>query len=151
LFFSCSSNDTDDIYQQQVEVADINLSYSAIEAEITTLINEYRIENELASLNILNIISYKAGTHSEYMAEIGEANHDNFNERYQYLVENASAVKASENVAFGYRSAQGVVNAWLNSPSHKEIIIDPTFTDFGIATKMDSDGNYYFTNIFIKK
>ena len=115
LLFSCSSNDNDKIYQEQTksEIVDIDLSYNEIESEIMTLINEYRIENGLLSLNTLNIISYEAGTHSEYMAKIGEANHDNFNDRYQYLVKNAAAKKASENVAFGYRSAQGVVKCMV--------------------------------------
>ena len=72
LLFSCSSNDNDKIYQEQTksEIVDIDLSYNEIESEIMILINEYRIENGLLSLNTLNIISYEAGTHSEYMAKI---------------------------------------------------------------------------------
>jgi len=150
MLFSCATDDSDEILQNE-EIVDIQLSYTSLESEIITLINDYRSENGLSTLNVLNIVSFEAGTHSNYMVQVGEVNHDNFNQRYQYLVANADAISASENVAYGYNSAQSVVNAWLNSPSHKEIISNPSFTDFGISTKTDNEGKYYYTNIFIKK
>ncbi len=150
MLFSCATDDNDEILLKE-EVVDIQLTYTDLESEITTLINEYRSSNGLSTLNVMNIVSFEAETHTEYMVQVGEVNHDNFNKRYQYLVANADAKSASENVAYGYNSAESVVNAWLNSPSHKEIINNPSFTDFGISTKIDSNGKYYYTNIFIKK
>ncbi|MDC9722707.1 MAG: CAP domain-containing protein [Urechidicola sp.] len=150
MFFSCATDDSEEFIQSE-KIVDIQLTYTSLESEITTLINEYRSSNGLSTLNVMNIVSFEAETHTEYMVRVGEVNHDNFNERYQYLVANANAKSASENVAYGYNSAESVVNAWLNSPSHKEIISNPSFTDFGISTKIDSDGKYYYTNIFIKK
>lgn len=151
MFFSCATDDSDELLIQNEKIVDIQLTYTSLESEITTLINEYRSSNGLSTLNVMNIVSFEAETHTKYMVQVGEVNHDNFNERYQYLVANANAKSASENVAYGYNSAESVVNAWLNSPSHKEIISNPSFTDFGISTKIDSDGKYYYTNIFIKK
>ena len=150
MLFSCATDDSDEILQKE-EVVDIQLTYSNLESEIVNLINDYRSRNSLSTLNVMNIVSFEAETHSNYMVQVGEVNHDNFNERYQYLVANADAKSASENVAYGYNSAESVVNAWLNSPSHKEILSNPSFTDFGISTKMDIEGKYYYTNIFIKK
>ena len=150
MLFSCATDDSDEILQKE-EVVDIQLTYSNLESEIVNLINDYRSRNGLSTLNVMNIVSFEAETHSNYMVQVGEVNHDNFNERYQYLVANADAKSASENVAYGYNSAESVVNAWLNSPSHKEIISNPSFTDFGISTKIDGGGKYYYTNIFIKK
>lgn len=151
LLFSCATDDSDEILQTQEELVDIQLSYTNLESEIVNLINDYRSENGLSTLNVLNIVSFEAGTHSNYMVQVGEVNHDNFTVRTQYLIANANAKNVSENVAYGYNSAESVVNAWLNSPSHKEILTNPTFTDFGISTKIDSEGKYYYTNIFIKK
>lgn len=150
MLFSCATDDSDELLQKE-EFVDIQVTYTNLESEIVSLINNYRSENGLSSLNVMNIVSFEAGTHSDYMVQIGEVNHDNFNTRTQYLIANANAKNVSENVAYGYSSAQSVVNAWLNSPSHKEIINNPSFTDFGISTKIDSDGKYYYTNIFIKK
>jgi len=38
-----------------------------------------------------------------------------------------------ENIAYGPASAQEVVAGWLHSPGHCENIMDPRFTDMGLA------------------
>ncbi len=149
FLFSCSSNDSDEINLS--EKADINLSYTSIEYEIFSLINAHRVSNGLPELGVYNIVSSEAITHTDYMVQTGDVSHANFGVRYQNLVTYASAKSVAENVAYGYSSAEAVVNAWLNSDGHRLNIENATFTDFGISTKRNSEGKYYFTNIFIKK
>jgi uncharacterized protein YkwD len=84
------------------------------------------------------------------MVNINEVNHDNFYSRKNYLVNNANALKVSENVAYGFSSASSVVNAWLNSDGHKRTI-EGDFTDFDISAELDENNKWYFTNIFVKK
>jgi uncharacterized protein YkwD len=38
-----------------------------------------------------------------------------------------------ENIAFGPRTAEEVVQGWLDSPGHCENIMDPRFAQMGIA------------------
>jgi uncharacterized protein YkwD len=38
-----------------------------------------------------------------------------------------------ENIAYGLRSADDVVQGWLESPGHCENIMDPRFAEMGIA------------------
>jgi uncharacterized protein YkwD len=38
-----------------------------------------------------------------------------------------------ENIAFGPRTAEEVVQGWLDSPAHCENIMDPRFAEMGIA------------------
>lgn len=149
FLFSCSSNDSDEINLS--EKADINLSYTSIEYEIFSLINAHRVSNGLPELGVYNIVSSEAITHTDYMVQTGDVSHANFGVRHQNLVTYASAKSVAENVAYGYSSAEAVVNAWLNSDGHRLNIENATFTDFGISTKRNSEGKYYFTNIFIKK
>ena len=127
------------------------MTYSPIENEILNLINEYRKEKGLTTLSRLNLISSVAKTHTSYMVEVGKVNHDNFPIRHEQLVHNAQAISVGENVAYGYSSSKSVVKAWLNSPGHKKIIEDETFTHFGISTEKDANGRNYFTHIFINK
>jgi len=148
LFISCSAED-DGIYFN--EITESKIMYSPIENEILDLINEYRKEQGLTTLSKLNLISSVAKTHTSYMVEVGEVNHDNFPERHEQLVHNAQAISVGENVAYGFSSGESVVKAWLNSPEHKEIIEDETFTHFGISTEKDANGRNYFTHIFINK
>jgi len=40
---------------------------------------------------------------------------------------------AGENLAIGFYESEEVYNAWLNSPSHKENIVNPKYTEVGTA------------------
>ncbi|MFZ3273609.1 MAG: CAP domain-containing protein, partial [Lutibacter sp.] len=89
--------------------------------------------------------------HTDYMIEVGAISHDNFAERAQILMEQAGAKTVGENVAYGFSTAEGVVNGWLNSEGHRKIIENPDYTHFGISTDSNTENRNYFTNIFIKK
>lgn len=41
--------------------------------------------------------------------------------------------KASENLAFGFITADGVVRGWMKSPTHKANIVDPVLEDVGFG------------------
>jgi len=40
---------------------------------------------------------------------------------------------AGENLAIGFPSADAVVTAWVNSPSHRDNIVNPKYSDIGVA------------------
>ena len=148
LFVACSS-DEDEITNNAF--TDISFAYTDFEYEVLSEINNYRESINLSKLNTLNIISKEAEGHSRYMVNTGEINHNNFGNRMNALVGNTNAKSVSENVAYGFITAQGVVNAWLNSEGHRKNIETPNHTDFGISIKQNDEGRNYFTNIFIKR
>jgi len=151
ILFSCSSEDDGIFFEESNETVNTdNVSYSVMETEILNLVNEHRNSIGLSSLNTLNIISGVADGHTNYMIKVGTVNHDNFPQRSQTLMDNANAKSVGENVAYGFNSAQGVVNGWLNSEEHKKIIENPNYTHFGISTDSNSTNRNYFTQIFIK-
>lgn len=121
-----------------------------IEIEIMELINAHRINKGLNPLQNHNTVKAVAFTHTDYMIEVDNVSHDNFFLRQQSLQANASANVVSENVAYGFNSAQAVVNAWLNSPGHKDNI-EGDFTDFEVSAEQNSAGKWYFTNMYIKR
>lgn len=121
-----------------------------IEIEILELINAHRIDLGLNPLNNLSIIKSVAYTHTDYMVEINQVNHDNFFQRRNSLMQNAGAARVTENVAYGYSSAESVVNAWINSEGHRANL-EGDFTDFDISAEQNEEGRWFFTNIFIKK
>jgi len=124
-------------------------SYSAIENEILALINTYRISVGLKALVKTDYISNQAEQHNTYMITNNIIDHAGFDTRYQNIKNALGAKSVGENVAFGYTSAQAVVNGWLASPGHKANI-EGDFTNFGISVRLDSAGKKYFTNIFAK-
>lgn len=121
-----------------------------IEIEILELINEHRIGLGLNPLNSLSIVKSVAFTHTDYMVEVNSVNHDNFYQRKISLEQNANAKVVSENVAYAYSSAQSVVNAWINSDSHRNNI-EGDYTDFEVSAEQNKEGKWYYTNIFIKR
>ena len=149
LMFSCSSENSQEDFIEQ-NVLEKAPPAKTIEVEILELINNHRVKADLPALNNLNIIKSVAFTHTDYMVSINQVNHNNFFKRKEHLEQNAAATKVTENVAYAYSSAQSVVNAWLNSPGHKANI-EGDFTDFDISAEMNSEGKWYFTNIFIKR
>ncbi len=119
----------------------------SVEAEVLRLVNEHRTGIGLTTLEWSEIIANECRLHSEEMAAAHTINHDGFNDRINKIGETISLSWAGENVAYNY-SAEGAVNAWLNSPGHKSNIeSNSKLTGVGVAY----DGNtIYFTQIFIR-
>lgn len=149
LMFSCS---TEEFPEETINSIELQNAPEAktIEIEILELINSHRISIGLNALNNHNTIKAVAFTHTDYMVEVNNVSHDNFFQRKNSLIQNASATKVSENVAYAFSSAQSVVNAWLNSEGHRANI-EGDFTDFDVSAEKNGEGKWYFTNIFIKK
>ena len=150
FFLSCSEDENIEMLYGKTEVS-AKFNYSQIEIYILLLINDYRKSLGLNFLERVDSISSVAQTHSNYMASIGEANHDNFPDRVKIIKEVEMAETISENVAFGFNSAKGVFTAWVNSEEHRANMIMENLTHFGIAVKTDTSNRNYFTNIFISK
>lgn len=150
LSFSCS---TDSIEEEKIEAL-ITSSYvpqtKVIEIEILELLNNHRLTLGLNALNSLSTIKAQAFGHTDYMIDKNEISHDNFLVRKQNLSNYPGATRVGENVAYAYSSSESVVNAWLNSDGHRNII-EGDYTDFDISAEKDDNGKWYYTNIFIKK
>ncbi|HSP11814.1 MAG TPA: CAP domain-containing protein [Salegentibacter sp.] len=128
----------------------VNYTYKDIEQDILTEINDYRKELDLNTLTPLAEISLEAEDHNIYMVETGTVSHDNFGARYTALVNSIAARAVSENVGYGYHTAEAVVKAWIKSDGHRENI-ESDFTHFGVSVVEDANGRNYFTNIFVRR
>ena len=149
LSFSCSTENLD----EDVNAITENLvipSTKTIEVEILELINNHRLSQGLSPLGDMKVVKSVAFSHTDYMVDNDVVSHDNFFKRSTYLKENAGAKKVSENIAYGYTSAQSVVNAWLKSDGHRNNL-EGDFTNFDISAEQNEEGKWYYTNIFIKK
>lgn len=151
LLFSCAKEEDGVYFNENSEVVNAKVVYSSMESEIISLVNAHRTSMGLSALSTLNLVSGVADGHTTYMIEAGAISHDNFAERAQILMEEAGAKSVGENVAYGFSTAEGVVNGWLNSDGHRKVIENPDYTHFGISTDSNTENRNYFTNIFIKK
>lgn len=147
--FSCSTDSIDD-KAEAMELSLVTPQVKTIEVEILELINNHRLSlglNPLAEMNIVKSVAY---SHTDYMVDNDEVSHHNFYTRSEYLKSNAGAKRVSENVAFGYSSAESVVRAWIKSEAHKQNL-EGDFTNFDVSAEKNAEGRWYYTNIFIKK
>ena len=147
--FSCSTDSIDD-KANALELNLVSQQATSIELEILDLINDHRLSQGLNPLKDMNMVKSVAYSHTDYMVDKDEVSHANFYTRSDYLKAHAGALKVSENVAYGYSSAQSVVNAWIKSESHKANL-EGDYTNFDVSAEKNLDGRWYYTNIFIKK
>lgn len=125
--------------------------YSAIEKQVLYEINHHRASISLTTLKINNVISRVCYEHSKKMADTLSVTHEHFAERAYKLMNGINSKSVGEVVAFGYVSSTGVVNGWIRSESHKRILEQKGYTDFGISATQNDKGRYYFTVIFTRQ
>lgn len=58
---------------------------------------------------------------------------------------------AAENIAAGQTTAQGVVNAWMNSSGHRANILSTRYTHIGVGYAKGGSQRHYWTQMFISK
>ncbi len=147
---SCSVDSIEELPNNNIDLSVISENNWEMSNEILGLINTHRIELGLNSL--IKDSSYATAysvLHSKYMIETQSVNHNNFFKRSNGLKEKG-AISVAENVAYGYSNAESVVNAWLNSDGHKEVI-EGEFTHLGFGVlKSDINNRIYYTTIFYK-
>lgn len=147
---SCSKDSVEEMDSANLKAKVAPVAYSSFELEVLDLVNAYRAQQGLNELEFLDESSALAAAHNEHMIINDEVCHDDFASRYQTLVNDVHAKAVSENVAYGYSSAEAVVNAWIKSEGHRENMLGNS-THFGISITAGSDGKFYFTNIFVRK
>lgn len=112
--------------------------------EILQIVNNYRNSLGLPALNRdQQYASAYAVDHTQYMIEQNKISHDNFPVR-SIALKNRGAASVAENVGFGYETAQDLVNAWINSAGHQQVLTG-NYTHAGFGVIENDRGNFYFT------
>jgi uncharacterized protein YkwD len=66
--------------------------------------------------------------------------------RIDFVGYNYSSIR--ENIAYGYPSAQAVVEAWMNSPGHRANILSTDITEIGVSVQTNARGVMFFCQNF---
>jgi uncharacterized protein YkwD len=141
---SCS-NESLDIQHEDNEALN-----PSIENQIFKLVNDHRIDIGKQALKQNSFANSLAKEHTLYMIDEKKISHDNFDQRFEKLSSTEKAFKIGENVASGQKTAQSVMNSWLNSSGHRKNI-EGDFTHIGISAIKNKSDIYYFTQLFFKK
>ncbi|WP_416669281.1 CAP domain-containing protein [Egbenema bharatensis] len=149
------SNLTSQKQSRTMRRAASSASSSIAELERATFqqINQHRRQNGLAALQRNSVINQQARQHSQAMANSRKLSHDGFSSRVRVIGNRIAYKSAAENVAFNQGFSNPVaqaVNGWLRSPGHlKNIVGNYNLTGIGVAK--NNQGEFYFTQIFIRQ
>lgn len=64
--------------------------------------------------------------------------------------QNVSYRSAGENIAWGQRSPEAVMKAWMNSSGHRANIMNPNFTTIGVGYYQNANGTNYWCQLFTR-
>ena len=138
------------IYPGQKINVPSNQEYS-VEQEVIRLVNVERTKAGLSSLKydweLARVAKYKSQDmhDKKYFSHTSPTYGSPFTMLKNFGINYKSA---GENIAMGQRSAQAVVNAWMNSEGHRANILNKNYTHIGIGYVKDG---HYWTQMFIQK
>jgi uncharacterized YkwD family protein len=124
-----------------------------MEDEIIRLVNERRVSAGLQPLKYnwqaARVARYKSQDmiNNGYFSHISPVYGSPFKMMESFGLRFSAA---AENIAYGQRSAQEVMNSWMNSPGHKANILSKSYTQIGVGVAKKSNGTMYFTQMFLK-
>ena len=126
----------------------------AMEEEVLRLVNEERAKAGVAPLTRAKDLDALARAHSQDMINRHFFDHNNPDGQSPFDRMRAAGISyraAAENIAYGQRSAQAVMDAWMNSSGHRKNILNGTYTEIGIGAVKNSGGTIYWTQEFVKR
>lgn len=133
----------------------INISMSPLAGRIIELVNVQRMGAGLAPVTVNPTLMAEAQRFSVVQADLGRLNHrgnDGTTAGQRFTRAGYNWRYYGENLAAGQPTAERVVAAWMNSPSHRAVILHARMTEIGIGhTQRDADparyGNYYVMEV----
>jgi uncharacterized YkwD family protein/spore coat assembly protein SafA len=124
-----------------------------LEQKVIDLVNQQRAYNGLQALKanweLCRVARYK----SQDMIDKRYFSHQSPTYGSPFRMMESFGIRfsaAGENIAYGQRTPQEVMNGWMNSPGHRSNILNPTYNQIGVGVAKASNGTFYWTQMFIK-
>lgn len=111
-------------------------SMSQLEWTACQLVNEQRQANGLEPLEISATLSSKARIKAQDMKDHNYFSHTSPTYGSPFAMMQTLGItytSAAENIASGYKTAEAVVKAWMDSPSHRANILSTRYDTLGIG------------------
>ncbi|MDR3345417.1 MAG: CAP domain-containing protein [Oscillospiraceae bacterium] len=125
----------------------------AMELELIGMINKIRVENHLLPLTETPQLAQVARAKSEQMRIDDSFSHYNptFGDPFEMLeLFGISFAAAGENLAHAHYSAAQTLADWVNSPGHRNNILNPVFENIGVGLASDRHGGWLWTALFVQ-
>ncbi len=120
--------------------------------QVLDLVNEERLSRDIIPLKLNDQVQQAAQVRAnEIVTVLGHTRPDGRSCFTALDEAGVSRFCAGENIAAGQSTPESVMNSWMNSKSHRDNILDPSYTEMGIGYLRTSSGKYgrYWVQMFI--
>ena len=134
---------------QLLNIPQLDAAISAYESEVIRLVNVQRTQHGLNPLSANWELSRVARYKSQDMVDHRYFSHTSptYGTPFQMIRSFGLSFRtAGENIAYGQRTPQAVVNAWMNSSGHRANILNAAYTQIGVGYVANG---HYWTQMFI--
>lgn len=123
---------------------------SAAERRVTELVNQIRARYGMGPLSFNAALDQAAEGHNQVMIGTRTMAHSGIGDGTPGDRVRATGYRGSwgENVAVGQTSAEQVVKEWMDSPTHRANILNPSFTRLSVAQGTTADGLNFWAQAF---
>ena len=137
---------------QKLSIPSID-NVKTLEQQVIDIVNRNRVSAGLAPLKanweLCRVARYK----SQDMINKGYFGHQSPTYGSPFTMMQSFGIRfsaAGENIAYGQRTPQEVMNGWMNSSGHRANIMSSVYNQIGVGVAKASNGTYYWTQEFIK-
>jgi uncharacterized protein YkwD len=126
------------------------LTPAQLMSEVVTRTNQQRRANGCAPLAVDRELTIASIRQSLYMARTGRFTHI-WADGTTFVARSHAAgyeQPSGENIAWGYRTADQVIEAWMASPDHRENILNCGAHSIGTGVAYGTNGLPYYTQVF---
>lgn len=138
---------------QQIAVPSPTDTAVNFEKEVIRLTNVERSKAGLPALAANPSITKVARLKSQDMANKGYFSHQSPTYGSPFQMMQSFGLRfsaAAENIAYGQRTPQEVVTAWMNSPGHRANILSRSCSQIGVGMAKNKSGSPYWTQMFMQ-
>jgi uncharacterized protein YkwD len=136
--------------EEQTPAPDEVLAPATYEEQVVALVNEERAKEGLPALKVDETLQAAALARAKETVRLFSHTRPNGASCFTILKEyGISYHYAGENIAYGQRSPEEVVDAWMNSAGHRANIMSENFTTIGIGYYQTANGTKYWSQLFL--
>ena len=126
-----------------------NTTSASYVQQVIDLVNEERAKAGLSPLTESSSVAQAADIRAKEIAtSFSHTRPDGSSFSTALQQSGASYRGAGENIAYGQRTPEAVMNSWMNSQGHRANILNENYTTIGVGYYEDANGTGYWTQLF---
>lgn len=141
--------ETPDAPENNVPETEDSVTDNSYAAQVVRLVNEERAKAGLSALTVDSGLEAAGLVRArEIVTSFSHTRPDGSSFATAIREQGVSYRGAGENIAWGQKSPEAVVEAWMNSEGHRANILNKNFTRIGVGHYQNANGTNYWVQLF---